>query len=237
MGVFKSVNMYAVAVLWFAGCMIVKALVRAGKTCPNWQSYVISDMQQHQQRGIGLLGVDPEQIRLIDPIYVTGPFLDCGNIVTIREQGAAKKFLNRLFQILPFAYGIYLLVNQQYYIPELIFRMDGENARYSMITQHFFYFSEEQIFVYEVKYDLVNGRIYEENTYDYFYRDVDCIETGSTLREIREGSKIHTKSYEHFRIVVYSGTQTFAVTDGQEGILQNQVAAMRALLREKKNAD
>src|SRR5574344_2167418 len=128
MGVFKSVNMYAVAVLWVAGCMIVKALVRAGKTCPNWQSYVISDMQQHQQRGIGLLGVDPEQIRLIDPINVTGPFLDCGNIVTIREQGAAKKFLNRLFQILPFAYGIYLLVNQQYYIPELIFRMDGENA-------------------------------------------------------------------------------------------------------------
>lgn len=234
---FFNEKMFVGAGVVFISAQIYKLVDRRLKSCPNWNTYVSQDLARHADRAIEKLGIDASQVSMIDPIRVYGPYQDFDNLVTTATSKGIVALLKALFRFLfmltPF-YGIKLALDRNFYRPELVMRYEGGQVKYSMVTQHIFFFSEEQVLVYEVKYDLVNGLIYEENTYDYFYRDIDCIETGSKLEEVRYNKKTLYESFEYFRVIVYSGTGTYAITDGQAGVLENQVMAMRALIRERK---
>lgn len=232
-----SEKMLIVACIVFIGAQIYKLIDRLLKSCPNWNNYVAEDIERHTARAVQKLGIDASQVSMIAPIRVYGPYQDFSRLVTTVQGRGIVAFLKALFRplfmVTPF-YGIKLIMDRNFYRPEFIMRYESEQVKYSMVTQHIFFFTEEQVLVYEVKYDLVNGLIYEENTYDYFYRDIDCIETGAKTEEVRYKKKTLYKPFEYFKVIVYSGTGTYAITDGQAGVLEYQVMAMRALVRERK---
>lgn len=230
----KSI-MFLLAVFIFVGSRIYKAIDEKMRSYGNFETAVREDLERHKIRAIEKLGIDESQVHMIDPILVSGPYFDYHKLIENGTVKSKKRYiLDAVVKILPFAYAIKLIRNQDFYEPHLVIKLDEERIKYSLVSQHLFFFSDEQIFIYEVNYDMVNGMIYEENTYDYFYRDVDCVETGAKSREIQVKNKKEIRMFEYFKVIVYSGTHTYAITEGQENILNNQVMAMRALLRERK---
>lgn len=218
-------------------CEIASSVSNYSKSVPNWLQYMNDDKQKYHDRGIQMLGLDGEQINEIDPIAVSGPDLD-GDAHMERmfsENKTLKKAALNWLRVIPFVYGIYLLVTLNNYRPQLILKWDFDGkVKYSLVKMSFFYFSSDQMYVYEVYYDVVSQRIYQEDTKDFFYKDIDCVQAETFLRSVGIGRSERIKQFDGFATTVYSGTIMDAISDEDETIL-NQVDGMRSLIREKKN--
>lgn len=219
------------------GCEIASALMNYTKTVPGWLQYITGDKQMLHDRGIKMLSLDPEQIKEIDPIAVSGPDMD-GDAHMDRmysQKKGTRKGLVKALRFIPFAYGIYMLATMNAYVPQLVLKWDFDGkVKYSLVKMSFFYFSSEQMYVYEVYYDIVSQHIYQEDTKDFFYKDIDCVEAETFLCSVGIGKSERIKQFDAFETTVYSGTKMHAISDEDQTIL-TQVAGMRNLIREKKN--
>lgn len=178
----------------------------------QYDSYVAQDLKDFQEKAMERLGIIQEQVELIDPIKGSGPFFDY-------EQLDEKK--NNISNI-------------YHPTPRLIFKIGSDNrVRYSLIQATIFFFSDEQIYVYQVDYDVCSSKIFGDRTYEYFYRDIDCVVTGKRTEKVSQKKSVE-KEYEYFSVVVTSGTTSKAICDSDESILDHQVMAMRELIRNKK---
>lgn len=201
-----------------------------------------NDLTSLRERALQKLGIVSEQISLIAPIKVTGPY-DGFTPYANRNDAVHNPLVRVLLVILKIYFfwiylpylGIKALINQSRYTPRLIFKYGSDDrVRYSMVRAHIFLFSEDQIYVYRISYDICSGEIFEESTYEYFYRDIDCVITGEEHRKILSRKKLVDKTFEYFRIIVTSGTSTSAYADCPVSILDTQVMGMRELIRNKK---
>lgn len=198
------------------------------------------DIEQLRSRALEKLGLVSEQISMIEPIRVRGPYYDF-HLYSQKNKNRSK-ILSFLFLILkiyfwyiylPFI-GIRAVVTKKRYRPRLIFRYGSDyDTRYSMVEVNIFLFSENQVYVYTCSYDMCFGEIYEEKTAEYFYQDIDCVITGARVEKILSKKEMVSKTFEYFKLIVTSGTSTSAIADGAS-ILNTQVRGMRELIRSKK---
>lgn len=257
----------AVGVIWW----FVERYAMNGTLEAQYDRCLETDWEAFSQMALQKLGIVSEQISLIQPIKVSGPYDDF-------EEQRKKRKINTLisgvitlaviflfFQLIAtigistlgllFAFsavgdsnGVLILslaalaaiiawavIKVNVYNPRMIFKYGAdEKFRYSMVRAHIFLFSENQVYVYRVSYDICTGNIYEEATFEYFYQDIDCVATGVEHRRIQHRKKQIEKTFEYFRLIVTSGTETSAFADCENSILETQIMGMRNLLREKK---
>lgn len=177
----------------------------------KYDDYVKEDMKNFKTQAMERLGIVEEQVNILNPVDGVGPLFDA---ITPEE----RKGLHVFFQS----------------DSELRFKLGADNkVRYSMLQATIFFFSEEQIYVYQVDYDICSSKIFGDRTYEYFYRDIDCVITGKRIETVDKKKKVK-KDYEYFSVIVTSGTSTKAVSDSETSILDDQVRGMRRLIRNKK---
>lgn len=177
----------------------------------HFDEFLTEDIAHFKERGLEKLGLVKENVQIADPIVVTGPYLDY----------VPPKYMEN---------------KRSLFATQLVLKEGVDNRiRSSLVQITTFHFSEDQIFVYQVNYDICTGEVYEESTYEYFYADVDCVKTGERLEKTKNRNKVISRTYEYFSVIVTSGTSTYAISQADESILEHQVMSMRGLIRDKKN--
>lgn len=183
--------------------------------------YIQADLQDFKERALKKLGLIEEEVSMISPIKVIGPYYG------LKDSYTKRSLIDQLFQFIK-----HLFI----YRTKLVFKYGSdEKIRYSVIEAHIFLYSENQLYAYEASYDLCTGEIFEEATSEYFYKNVSCILSGERFEKVIAKKKIIDKKYEYFKVITSSGAFNYAVVDGAEGILCNQIIAMKNLVREKKD--
>lgn len=216
LGVVLSVLTLIAALIWF----VVERFGSNSKIEAIIDTFIESDFKGFKERALNKMGLVLEQVNLIDPILVKGPYYDFSDPETSKSI---------LAQIIDFFAGLFR------YKPKLIFKYGSDGkVRYSLLHTQIVLFSETQIYVYEIEYDLCTGQIFVESSTEYFYKNVNCVFTGEKTENIISGKEIIKKKFEFFKIVVSSGEYNHAVVDTEKSILENQIMAMRNLIREKK---
>lgn len=186
-----------------------------------YDKQAIVDMQDVIKRGLDKLNLTEEQVELVEPVSMYGPFF---NFFEHVKDGYKKIGLFKMLKIILFSY-----------LPMYIERVGSDGLlRYSALEVTVFYFTETQIHSYACRYDMCSGEIWSEDTREFFYQDVDCVEKGSITKRITHNKKIINKIYEHFTVVVMSGSATSACIDVGKQSINEQIDGMRSLIRSKK---
>lgn len=216
LGSIFSILTLLAAFIWF----LAERLNTSAKQEAIIDAFIESDLSGFKERALLKLGLVDEQVSLIDPIKITGPDYD------FSKPDEDKSILAQIFDF---------IVGLIRYKPRLIFKYGSDDkVRYSLIHAQIFLFNETQIYVYEIQYDLCTGEIFEESTTEYFYQNVDCVVAGEKTENIISRKEIIKKKFEFFKVIVSSGEYNHAVVDTEQSILNNQIMAMRNLIREKK---
>ncbi len=172
-------------------------------------------------RGLQALGLDVEQIALVEPLKLVGPDYDMKEQQLKRWASLWRKI--RRF----FIYEGRLVVKQG---------ADGK-VRYSCASQNIWYFSENQLYRYEINYDLCTGQIRAESTCENFYQNISYIATKEKVVKIRKYFTLIPQVYQSFIVETKSGNSMSAVVDS--GFVRNEeitstIKAMESLARDKK---
>lgn len=143
-------------------------------------AFIQADLARFMENAIHKIGIVEEQFFYIEPISMTGPYKE----EAVNE--SAKKEKRIYHSIKKFLISIFT------YPQTLVAKKgaDGE-LRYSLIKASIHYFSEDQMYVYSVCYDLARAYIFEESTVEYFSENIDAVTSGAKKIEmISRGKKI-----------------------------------------------
>jgi|SRR5699024_213165 len=153
-----------------------------------------------KEEGLDKLGLDEEQVSLIEPIIISGP--------------------------------LYRRIASSYYVR----KGNDDFTRSSNYEAVVLYFSENQVFAYQKSYSIIN-KDFEESTDEYFYKDIVSIRTSKRTFDLEDKKDDEPVSVqiEEFKLTTTGGT-SISSTIWQSNKVNQQIKAMQALLREKKNA-
>jgi len=210
----------AVGVAWkIAGIMAAGAYER------QVDEIIASEQEYLLKRGIGKLNLVEQQTNLIQPIRTIGM-----SYQPVLESEGNKGFLSMIK-------AIFIKSTKA---PTLVARVDKDGRwRFSLIQANIFMFGETQLYIYYAHIDITTGLIFHEGTHEYFYKDVCGITTEQKLESkfnmkkrkwqnvIFEFIKIYTPGCSHSAI--------FDTSIRGYSVLDKQLAAMRNLIREKRD--
>ena len=97
------------------------------------------------------------------------------------------------------------------------------------------FFSRNELYCYEARFKTTEDKMLGESTDVYFYQDIVSVSTASVSDTVKIKDKEVTINSEAFRLTTKGGTSiTVNILDAYQA--EGSVNAMRALLREKKQA-
>nr|MCR5032916.1 hypothetical protein [Lachnospiraceae bacterium] len=180
-----------------------------------------------RKRAIEKLGVDDSQVSLIEPVVLDGfgvapdSSLDTGNGKWSKSRKTRK--------------GI-----RGAYDPVEAYRFDSKGKLHSLLLQvTYFFFTENQLLIYSGNVDISTGKIYDETLKDIFYQDIGEISTNQKLWKLFDATKkkFQYKVSEELLLMVQGSPRVFSINkaDVKASTVDNQIAGMKALVREKKN--
>jgi hypothetical protein len=117
---------------------------------------------------------------------------------------------------------------------------DDERVRSMLLEVDTYYFTETQVLLYSADVDISTGLIYHEQTSEVFYEDIEGIEFEQKLFKVYNPKKKKYINKKRENMVLYLGGCSLSSSvnmDVGETYMdsQKQFAAMRNLIREKKN--
>ncbi len=200
------------------------------------------EFEKCKERSLEKLGLVKEQVSLIEPIFTTGQasYVPATATSDLAARELSKGFFGRLFGRKDFKKA--LKENDD---DPLSYQKIGsdDNLRYTLLCNTALYFGEQQVYIYYEDVDIATGLVYACGTKEYFYKDIEGISINQTNTKM-----LNIKKKKYIRIINESFTISLAgsyytgafrsVTEGNENekIGDNQFAAMRNLVREKKNS-
>lgn len=170
---------------------------------------IAADLQALGDRAYEFLHLDSEQTKDVNSVFLTGPCFE-----EVPHLGRKSYF---------------------HYWPRQIYRfgMDGR-LRYSVVKTVAYYFTKNQLLVYNEIYDPVTGHIYDRYSKDYFYEDINSAHVGNEVKSVGYGKNCHKQSYITFSVESRSGNIEMGIAE-----MNNQVSeslrGMSFLVRERKS--
>ncbi len=190
-------------------------------------------------RGLKKLNLVQEQLKLIDPLVLIGFGISPDATFANAREGV-KKFKKR--------FGIFTSLRN------LIFgkRKDGteydpisclkigSNGRIRSLLQEVtvYAFTENQVLMYSGDVDISTGLVYNEYTAECFYEDIEGIRLSENVYKILNAKKRRYENRLTNQFILYLGGCNFQCSVNSEvdsSVGEGQFAAMRSLIREKKN--
>jgi hypothetical protein len=203
----------------------------------NYQINVLSS------RALTKLNLVDEQTSLIDPIVTVG--YGCTpdtSFASSKASASEKKGLIR--SILGNTLGLIIgnmVTDGTELDPYVAYRIgDDERVRSMLLEVDTYYFTETQVLLYSADVDISTGLIYHEQTSEVFYEDIEGIEFEQKLFKVYNPKKKKYINKKRENMVLYLGGCSLSSSvnmDVGETYMdsQKQFAAMRNLIREKKN--
>lgn len=191
------------------------------------------DAEFLKDRAINVMGLIEEEFSLIDPIIASGYASD-SSCIHVGEKIENISFIRIIWL---------WLINKICFwrkpekISEHVF-LDCGNDKVicSIVTFTYIAFTEQQVVAYKCYYDIAYGRILDEFTIEMAYRDIDTVKYGDNLLHVWSVNKQNwTKTkISWLSLNVASNNSISASLYGNSEILDNQVPAVQALIRSKK---
>ena len=198
------------------------------------------DIEFLRQRSIDSMGMVDEEYSLIEPIETVGYGTD--EIVNVLKISVEKRdFISKIidffkqifFKFIAFVRA--LIGRPDFVSQEVFFEGNDKKIRTSLVWYTRMVFTEKQIVAFDCIYDIALGIIINENVREVFYRDVDSVNYGDeTLHVFTKKFRLVREIITRVRLSVPSGKDIVASMLGENDTLENQVMAMKSLIRSKK---
>lgn len=206
------------AVLWF----LIDRYRNNPEAEAEYDRVFAENMQRLKDgRGLEQLGLVPEQVSLAEPLKLMGPDYDKADR-PVTGMARVWKLLRRLF----------------WYEDRLVIKRGADGKlRYSCLSQDFWYFSENQLYRYEVAYDMCTSKIRAESTCEMFYQDLNVVSQQEQTVKIRSFRKDTSNIFQSFVVTTGSGNSLSASIDSgyvRDEELTASVKAMQNLARDRK---
>ncbi len=190
------------------------------------------ERERLKKRALVKLGLDESQVSLIEPVVLNGfgisPNARLGNEATANMLNSVSGVSARKMAKLV----------KNSYDPFVAYKLGSNDQLHSMLIQTtLFFFTENQVLIYSGNVDTSTGKVYHETTREVFYKDITKLTTSQDLTKYysKRRKDFVYKVEEFFCVSVYGEQVRFSVnTDLGASIIDDQIAGMKALLREKK---
>lgn len=199
----------------------------------QYHSCVQKDAEFLKDRAINVMGLIEEEFSLIDPIIASGYASD-SSCIHIGEKIEKVSFIRVIW--------LWILKKICFWrkperISEHVFLDCGDGKIIcSLVTFTYIAFTEQQAVAYKCYYDIAYGRILEEYTIEVAYRDIDAVKYGDEMLHVWSVNKQNWSRIKinWLSLNVASNNRIAASISGNSEILSNQVPAVQALIRSKK---
>lgn len=179
------------------------------------------------QRGIEKLNLIQEEVSLVDPIVIVGKGERPGEtseVSTSRQDLVSQGIVNLANNS----------INKKGQIPVEGYKRDEYGNFHSMLLQVSVYmFSDKQVFSYVGNIDTSTGKIYRERTTEVFLKDIEGVKFE------QEVLLSYSQIIESF-VLYLSGCKlrsSIMLESNDMSVIENQLAGMRNLIRDKKDSE
>ncbi len=189
--------------------------------------------------GMDKLNLAQEQLSLIEPLVLVGFGHSPHNSFATAKEGAMK--LNKGSGVFASLRNLFFgkRKNGTEYDPEFKLKI-GSNGRIRSLLQEVsvYAFTENQVLMYTGDVDISTGLVYNEYTAECFYEDIEGVRLNENIYKVLNAKKRRYENRLTNEFVLYLGGCQFQCSVNSEAdasVSDGQFAAMRSLIREKKN--
>ncbi len=190
-------------------------------------------------RGLEKLNLVQEQLGLIDPLVLIGFGQSPHSSFNVAREGSKR---------LKKGFGVFTSLRNAIfgkrkdgteYDPVYSLKI-GSNGRIRSLLQEVtvYAFTENQVLMYSGDVDISTGLVYNEYTAECFYEDIEGIRLSENVYKILNAKKRRYENRLTNQFILYLGGCNFQCSVNNEvdsSVGEGQFAAMRSLIREKKN--
>ena len=234
-------------VLAVTACIVVKIILMVKQSSETadevlYDKILADDVKALQVRSTDVMGLIKEEFSIIEPLVGVG-YAPKESVKTGIELTAERKTLNwelikSMFKAVPiYFYNLYLSLSGKAEIVSKPIFYEGKDKkiRGSLVKVVVVRFTEQQIVAYTCNYDIALGTILEEYVREVFYRDVDSVNYGGeTIHVTTKDNRILHLTEMWLQLAVASGNNIVTSLTTTENILDDQVMAVKSLVRNKK---
>ena len=220
-----------ISLLVFLGAKIAQLFINFSGDEDKYDRILEQDINYLKDRAVNVMGFVSEELSMIPPIITHGYARESDAVKKSAELEEEKR---SLFQKLLTIKNLF--TKDKEYISHAVFlKGHDERIRASLISVTMLSFTEQQLVTYVCDYDIALGIILKEYVHEIFYRDVESVVYGIETWHVptNEGS-IARIPLSWTRITVSSDKNIVASMYGENDMLENQVTAMKNLIRSKK---
>ncbi|MCD8160076.1 MAG: hypothetical protein LUE61_02645 [Clostridiales bacterium] len=198
-----------------------------------------------RKRGLEKLNLVQEQMSLIEPLVLVGfgrspdeSFADArGEGAKQTKQLDKLSILSRAFTTLR---NLFFGKRKGTELDPIPKRKIGSNGRIRSILQEVtvYAFTENQVLMYSGDVDISTGLVYDEYTAECFYEDIEGVRLSESLYKVLNVRKRRYENRITNEFTLFLGGCNFRCSVNSEvgsSVGNSQFAAMRSLIREKKN--
>lgn len=189
------------------------------------------DIEFLKDRAVDTMGFIPEELSISPPILTHGYAKESSSV---KKSSALDKDNESWFQKLLSIKNLF--TRDKEYISHAVFlRGSDGRVRGSLVSITMISFTEQQVVAYVCDYDIALGIVLNEYVHEVFYRDVESVAYGVETWHVpaNDGSILRVP-LSWARITVASGKNILASMYGENDMLEDQVTAMKNLIRNKK---
>lgn len=197
-----------------------------------------------KKRGLDKLNLIQDQVSLIDPVVLIGiGSSPDGSFDAARmaSQSRNKKGFSNIFWFL----NIFRLFGKKKSDgtendPVEALRIGSDDCLRTLLMEVCVYvFTEQQLLLYRGDVDISTGLVYHEMTAECFYQDIEGMNFSQSIYKVfnPKKKKYMNKIMESFTLFLGGCNFSASInTEMNDSAIDNQFAAMRNLIRDKKNA-
>lgn len=221
--------------------LVVKLLINSSGDEMRYDRILQQDISYLRDRAVNVMGLIPEELSLIEPIVTHGYAGDDAVEKTTETETEKKDLFQKIVtlitsipkKILSFLRSVF--IGKDTISRSVFFEGRDERVRGSLIAVNIVSFTEQQIVTYTCNYDIALGIILKEYVREIYYRDVEMVSYGNKIRHMYlNNGKLLRMSSSWASITVSSVENIVASMAGNNDLLEDQVTAMKNLIRSKK---
>ena len=226
-----SIFMFGIPLVIYISIKIASLVKSSSGDEAIYDSIFDKDINFLKDRAVNVMGFISEELSMIPPILTHGYARESNSV---KKSSALDEDRRSWFQKILSIKNLFTK-DKEYISHSVFLKGHDERVRCSLVSITMISFTEQQVVAYVCDYDIALGVILNEYVNEVFYRDVESVTYGvETWHVPTNDGSIARIPLSWARITVPSGENIVASMYGENDMLENQVTAMKNLIRSKK---